>query len=103
MALKKSIMTEYNIPCEYWMVAKVDTDKFAKQGYIVVYGFINKEIRDIKNSLPLCKKEHNVYPLNFDEYFSIEAIEKEGQNQYQQAYMFLKNQVEDFKDAEYFE
>ena len=73
MALIKDIMTDKKIIAGFWIVPRIEMDRYSKSAYIVVYGYFNKKQCD-DGGVFLDRRFYNVYPDKFDEYFSLDVI-----------------------------
>lgn len=99
MAFKKNIQTQYGIPCEYHIIAKIEKDKISKSAFVVLYSYPSKEARDSGANF-LERRYVNVYPNDYDSVFGINTLNQEGANDYKNMYIFIKQHCEDFNDAE---
>lgn len=99
MALIKDIMTDKKIIANFWIIPKIEKDRYNKSAYIVMYGYLNKQQCD-DGGVFLDKKFYNVYPDKFDTYFSLDILKQVNLCEYDMAYKFIKENVEEFKDAE---
>jgi hypothetical protein len=98
MALGKEILTETGITCYYYVLARIEKDKINKTGFVVLYGYPNQEIRN--NGAKFSDRRFiNIYPQDYNTVFGIDYLNKEGINDYQQVYTFIKENFEEFKDA----
>lgn len=98
MAMQMICKTIYNINAVYWCVAYVQTDRINKQAFITIVGYPNKKTRDLSKKdttiTYIDSRSFNVGSNNFDKYFSVEALRGEENNQYKQAYLYLKEHTE---------
>jgi hypothetical protein len=99
LALEKFYMTKYGVQAQYYMVSGVNTNKISQSATITLYGYPSREARQ-NGCTPLDIRLINVNPDKFDKYFSIQALEGDNQcNQYRQAYLYVKENDEFFKDS----
>ena len=98
MALQKDIMTDLKINASFWIIPMMEKDRYTKTAYIVLYGYLNQKQCDDKGVF-LDRKFCNVYPDKFDDYFSLDILKQDGICEYDMAYKFVKDNIEEFKDA----
>lgn len=99
MALKKTLKSTYGINAEYWIVNNVVLDSDRKIARITMAGYPTQDIRQ-EDTEPLMKLTVNCRLDKYDEYFSIEELDKENNNPIKIAYEYAKSEDEFFKDAE---
>ena len=102
MALEKDIETPLGINATYWCLAKVEVDKFNNNVFLILYGFKDKDMCEkakIGNAMFMDRKYYNIYPEQFDKYFSLDILNSSEDNQYKQGYQFIKDVDAIFKDA----
>ena len=102
MALAKPINSVINgVDISYWKISSISLSYTSNLAQIYVMGFVNKDIRNsgLENSVVLnnyfCKKD------KFNNYFGTEQALLNGNyaNTLQASYDFLKENIQDFKDA----
>lgn len=102
IALEKVCKTRFNIDATYWCVANVKTDKINKRAFIIVAGYPDEATRELSKIdptiIPIDNKPFSIDSDLFDAYFSVEALRGEDNNQYKQAYLYLREKTE-FIDA----
>ena len=98
MALIKDIMTDKKIVAQFWIIPKIEKDRYNKSAYILMYGYINQKQCD-DGGIFLDRKFYNVYADKFDDYFSLDILKQEGVCEYDKAYEFIKDNIEEFKEA----
>lgn len=98
MALYKEIINEQGISVNYWIISKTEKDKISESAFLVLYGYTSKEQKD--NGYKYMEKRYlNIYPKDYDKVFNIDLISQDGMNETKSLYEFIKQYVEDFKDA----
>lgn len=99
MAFRKIYATQYGVNATYYIVAGVNINKISQSALITVYGYSTKQARD-SGANPIHIYTSNVYPKDFDKYFSIEIFQNNPKtDQYRQGYLFLKDNDKFFEDA----
>lgn len=109
MALIMDYQTDAGLNVSYWVITEINIDDVKKKARIQISGYINKDIYK-SGKLPLVSHPLNaediIYPpeihrpniILFTPYFSSEALKKG--NLYDNAYKFLLENIEMFKNAE---
>lgn len=98
MALGKEIVNDMGLSSNYWIVSRIEKDKISQTGFIILYGFPSKEIRD-SNAKYLDRRFINIYPKDYDSVFGLDYLNLEGENDYKRVYDFIKQNYVDFEGA----
>ena len=98
MGLRVNLKTDYGVDCTYAIISKIEMDKISKNAYIVLYYYIDKISRDNNNKY-LERKFVNIYPDKYDTVFGLNKINNENMNDYKSVYEFLKENINEFKEA----
>jgi predicted phage tail protein len=95
MAKQMRFKSLTGVVCEesYWIPVQVNLNKIDKTGVVLFYGYASKEARDL-GSLPVGQKTYAVSQEQFDLYFTANAINPEGTNQFLAAYVLAESTME---------
>lgn len=99
MALGISLPTNKGIDASFWIISKVDVDRYSKTAYILMYGYMNKDHCDSGGEY-LTRLSCGVDTMKFDDYFNLNLLDEEGKNQFTEAYRFVKENDSRFTQAE---
>lgn len=100
MALKKSIISRYGVPVEYWNISSIEFNKIEGVCVAKLNGYVNEEARRMENSEPLETTQIVICINEFEDIFGIEALSLENNNPYKAIYEYAKENREFFQDAE---
>lgn len=116
MALKKQIISSYGIPVEYWKIGRRVLDGITNEVHIELMPYIDEAHRrnggspfekdaikiDIYDGSPggYDDEGNPITTHVFVDFFSPEVLVANGTNEVEAMYNYIKQNVEEFKDAE---
>ena len=100
MALKIPIVIK-GVKVEYWKISAVSATYTGEVAQIYIMGYIDKAARDTGVSNSFTVENYICKPDKFSQYFGTEESLHVGNfaNTLQASYSFLKDNVQEFKDA----
>ena len=92
MALKQKLVTN-NIECEYWRIVGFNTSLTGRLCQIFVLGY--RTVEDRQENKSIASKNYNIKKDDFNNYI----YTNESYNIISNLYGYLKEKIEEFKDA----